>query len=479
MKYSIIIPFRDRFEHLEKLVPELRSLAEFKNLDFEIIISEQIDDNNLRRGALRNEGARVATGDVFIFHDVDYLPYSSYKVTVDYWPGTSDVFRAIQKVKFVNMDGTPRPENDTPTGYRTFKDGIDDNFFGGVLCMTKSAFNKTNGYNPLYEGWGLEDDDFRERIYSSGLKVESGTGTFLALPHPDSYKDDDAFKRNQQLFADREKTKLVGMMNTTVKSVLNLEKAEKHGVDKWVESTDWEVYDPTSYVMHQPRAAQLDYGNFLLLNNVSLDHVQNAVASGNRWEPDIMSLCEKYVKPNTTVVDIGANIGTFTVRLSQLVGPAGVVIAFEPQRYICQQLCANLFLNDIRNVFTYQLAISNKESEVVLTPINYDYGAPGEVRIHGEGGERVKCVPLDMFELTDVSLIKIDVERYEPFVFTGAQNTIETNRPVILFELTTLPLPMFPPDYILDYLKRIQYNVYKVSDQEDYIGLPEERDDNS
>jgi len=476
MKYSIIIPFRDRFEHLKVLIPHLRSFAKRKNLDVEIIISEQVDDNHLRRGALRNEGVRISTGDILVFHDVDYLPNDD----VDYWTDSSDVFRAIQRVEFITMVGTPRPENETPSGYRTFKDGIDDNFFGGVLCMTRKAFNKTNGYNPLYQGWGLEDDDFRERIYRAGLKVESGKGTFLALPHPDSFKNDEAFRYNSMLFANKEKIALVGMSNTTVDVKLNQEKSEKYDVDKWIEVTNWEVVNPLDFELPYPQLSKLDYGYFTLLPNANTDHIHKAVVAGNRWEPEVLALCEKYIKPNTTVIDVGANMGTFTVRFSQLVGPKGTVIAFEPQRIIYQQLCANIFLNNLRNVQAHQLAISNMESYVTLTPINYDGGAPGEVRVDGDSGEQVPCISLDSLNImNDISLLKIDVERYEPYVFDGAKSLIEKYRPVILFELTTLPLPEWPADYILHFLYQREYNVYKVSEWGDYIALPQEKDDNS
>ena len=473
MKYSVIIPFRDRHEHLSILVPALRALG----VDMEIIVVEQHDTDALRRGALRNEGARIATGDILVLHDVDYIPTAN----TTYWNTLDgDVYRAVRRVEFVNMDGTPRSENDTPAGYRTFKDGIDDNFYGGVLCIKRNAFYKINGYNPMYEGWGLEDDDFRERIRRSGLTVMDGDGTFKALPHPDSFKNDELFRRNQQLFANRDTLSLVGLCNTTVKVVENNDKARQYGVDKWLEVTNWVVSNvATPITVTPPTIATIDYGHFAILNGAASDHVQRKILRGERWEPAVLALCEKYIKPNTMVVDIGSNIGTFTVRMSQLVGEQGMVRAFEPQRIIYQQLCCNLFLNNCRNVYAEQVAIGNgKQDTVCLTPINYDNGSPGEVRVSGDSGEVVLCLSLDSILLDNVSLIKIDVERYEPFVFDGAQKTIAKNRPVILFELTTLPLPDYPPNYVVDMLHSLKYNIYQISDDGDYIGLPIEKDDN-
>lgn len=470
-KFSIVIPFRDRYEHISKLVPHLREYSKINNIEFEIIVVEQNDDDPLRRGALRNEGVRVANNEIVILHDVDYLPDFDTK----YWVDNTDVYRPVKKVEFVEMDYSPRQENEIPSGYRKFKEKIDDNFFGGVLCITKSSFIKINGYNPLYEGWGLEDDDFRERIKSNNLRVNAGNGSFKALPHPDSFKNDELFRKNQWLFHNREQFSSVGINFSTLYNHLNHIKEKEYDVDIWLEVSKWEI-NPITSPLNNFHA--LDYGNFLTLENFSNDHVQKTVAQGKRWEPEVMALCEKYVRPNTTVIDIGANMGTFTVRMAQLVGPVGKVVAFEPQRVIHQQLCANIFLNKLYNVKTYNIAIGSTTRTVTLTPIDYSRGAPGEVRVHGDSGEMVDCEPLDKFLLENVSLIKMDVERYEPFVFDGARDTIKRNRPVILFELTTLPLPDYPKDFVINLLAEFEYNVYQISDQFDYIALPKEKDDN-
>lgn len=470
-KFSVVIPFRDRHQHLSVLVPRLREYGKKHNVEFEIIVAEQADNRPLRRGALRNEGVRVASNDIVILHDVDYLPDDN----VLYWNDTADVYKAVKQVEFITMDGGARSESDIPGGYKHFKKSIDDTFFGGVLCITKDAFNNINGYNPMYEGWGLEDDDFRERIYRNNLKVVSGDGLFKALPHPDSFKNDELFRNNQILFANRNNFTEIGINCGAISVIPNTEKSKAYDVDIWLDVTSWKIPHISKNIGN---VTKLDYGMFALIENVQYDHVQRAVANGVRWEPEIMALCEKYVQPNTTVVDIGANMGTFAVRLGQLVGPNGVVFAFEPQRIIYQQLCTNIFLNKLYNVFTYQMALGSEVKKVSLTPINYNNGAPGEVRIHGTGGEVVDCVPLDSFNLTNVSLIKMDVERYEPFVFDGARKTIENNRPIILFELTTIPLPDYPTDYIVKFLVNLNYNVYEVSDAGDYLAIPQEKDDN-
>lgn len=476
MKFSVIIPFRDRHHHLEVLVPRLRQYSDLYRMDMEIIVAEQMDDKPLRRGALRNEAARVSSGQVLILHDVDYLP----DLNVKYWWNNFDdeVVRPVKTVQFVNMDLSNREETDIPTGYRHFKKSIDDNFFGGVLCITADAFRKINGYNPMFEGWGLEDDEFRERIIQNKLNIRNGDSNFLALPHPDSFKNDDLFRRNQELFQQRKRYIDIGFNITPLNVKFNIEKCKEYDVDQWIEVSNWII--PNQIMINKlSNIYSLSYGNFATLPYLGNDHVQNTIARGEYWEPDIMALCEKYAKPNTNIIDIGANMGTFTVRLAQLAGSGGMVIAFEPQRIIFQQLCCNIFLNNLSNVYAFPLAIGKDDKSVKLTSIDYHNGAPGEVRIVPNGqGEEVLCRSLDSFNLTNISLIKINVERYEPFVFDGARRTIETNRPIILFELTTLPLPDYPSNFVVDLLRNLNYNIYKCSEVGDYLAIPKEKDDN-
>ena len=71
------------------------------------------------------------------------------------------------------------------------------------------------------------------------------------------------------------------------------------------------------------------------------------------WAESELELLERYIKPGDVIVDIGANIGTHTVAFAQLVGPRGLVIAFEPQARIFQLLCANVVANDLGNVQTF------------------------------------------------------------------------------------------------------------------------------
>jgi hypothetical protein len=71
---------------------------------------------------------------------------------------------------------------------------------------------------------------------------------------------------------------------------------------------------------------------------------------GNLYEPHIANLLVRVLGKGDVAVDVGGNIGFFTVLASILVGPAGRVVAFEPGTENLERLRANLALNDCKNV---------------------------------------------------------------------------------------------------------------------------------
>lgn len=138
-----------------------------------------------------------------------------------------------------------------------------------------------------------------------------------------------------------------------------------------------------------------------------------------------------------TIIDIGGNNGNFAIDFAHLVGSNGVVHTFEPQRIIYYQLCTNVFLNGLTNVYCYNEAVSNIDGYLMVETPNYlDTGEVnfGAAEIVTDGGEQVKSSRLDSRTFKDVVFIKIDVQGYEPFVIEGATNTINTHRPYLFVE---------------------------------------------
>lgn len=144
----------------------------------------------------------------------------------------------------------------------------------------------------------------------------------------------------------------------------------------------------------------------------------------------------KIVRPGMTALDIGANIGVFTVMLAKAVGPEGAVIAFEPQRSAFQALCANVALNSFNNVDCRYNAVGRRRDTVAVPVLD-----PGTTQNFGglELGDRqkgltVKVITVDSLNLTQCHFMKVDVEGMERDVIQGARRTIRKCRPLMYVE---------------------------------------------
>jgi len=239
MKFSVIVCYRDRNSHLEILAPRLREVF---GDDAEIIICEQDNDERFLRGQLFNVGAKYAKGDILVFHDVDHVPYDN----VTYEPPEDvDVWLPIKRVIYVNNETLEElPEDQIPSGYRHFRDRVDDDFFGGVEVFRRQAFFDINGFNSLYHGWGLEDADLRERISYYSRAARRGNGSFKALQHIDSFPgtNDVEFQRNQQLFAEWQNWLHAGVL-TQIETVNEVDTDNEY-VNRWLKVTNIDTVVP-------------------------------------------------------------------------------------------------------------------------------------------------------------------------------------------------------------------------------------------
>ncbi len=112
----------------------------------------------------------------------------------------------------------------------------------------------------------------------------------------------------------------------------------------------------------RPKTVRLREGFRLIVDGRSQTG-RIAYATG-RYEPAITALIRTVVRPNDAVVDVGANIGYFSLLSSRAVGPDGRVLAFEPAPMVRTALLANLALNRTRNVTVHDVALGAGDGEV-------------------------------------------------------------------------------------------------------------------
>ncbi len=154
------------------------------------------------------------------------------------------------------------------------------------------------------------------------------------------------------------------------------------------------------------------------------------------------SECESFVirqlcPQNAIVIEIGANIGAHTVMMAKAVGKNGRILAFEPQRIIFQNLCANIALNNLFNVDTYNIALGDQQGQVLIPDIDYtkksNYGAISADQFNT--GRPVKVETLDTtFNFSHLHAIKVDAEGMELQILKGAAKTIARYKPILYVE---------------------------------------------
>ena len=158
-KLGICIPYRNRKEHLERLIPHLTEHLNKQGIDHAFYVGHQVDDKLFNRGAMKNIAAYYAFKDgcdYIAWHDVDMLPHEE----CDYsYPETTPIHIATKLSKY-----------QYGLGY--------DQYFGGVVLFTKEQAERTNGYSNDYWDWGQEDDDlfwrchFEDMTTGRTIKIE-------------------------------------------------------------------------------------------------------------------------------------------------------------------------------------------------------------------------------------------------------------------------------------------------------------------
>ncbi len=148
-------------------------------------------------------------------------------------------------------------------------------------------------------------------------------------------------------------------------------------------------------------------------------------------------LLRKLIRPGMRIIDVGANVGLYSLLLAELAGDEGLVLAFEPEPNLFATLVTNCALNSAHNITPIQRALgrSNGRARFQRSAFNSGDNRLGATSAAHESVE-VEVARFDDFRpAAAVDFIKIDVQGHELDVLCGMQATIEANADVqILFE---------------------------------------------
>jgi len=186
------------------------------------------------------------------------------------------------------------------------------------------------------------------------------------------------------------------------------------------------------------------------------------------YEKDNYEFLQQQVKPGMQILDIGAHIGLFSATASQLTGPVGKIICFEPTPGTYSVLLETLRLNKCTNVTAVQAAVSDKEGEAVFYVSNIA-ACNSNSLVKNKDEKELSAYPVKLVTIDSIvsgysmqpSLIKIDAEGAELDVLKGGVQTFKKYKPVLILGLH--------PDFILqkgdslekiwELLKSVNYEV--------------------
>jgi len=198
------------------------------------------------------------------------------------------------------------------------------------------------------------------------------------------------------------------------------------------------------------------------------------------WEPHLTGWFSRSIAPGDLVVDVGANVGYYSLLASRLVGPNGRVLAIEALPETCQRLRANLDRNGATNVRTINAAAWSRPERLKI--FVRQEGASGATTLMSDWADRwqlrrqveVEAAPLSTLigeeDLGKVRLIKIDVEGAEWEVISEMTNWLDRTSPrlEIAIEISTSMMAAQGKQFqdILDLFQRFGFHCYRV--QNDY-----------
>lgn len=223
-------------------------------------------------------------------------------------------------------------------------------------------------------------------------------------------------------------------------------------------------------LISDPEVAVNEFQGIFTIDRRS-DIFERLVIDGH-YEPELVSCCRRYFISNRDVLDIGANVGFYTVMFAKNIHGRRV-LAVEPTKNALMRLHKNITLNKVEDtVLVFQGVVADKTGKIIMRviPGKEEYSSLGAMEhpaIVQEQciSEEVSSVTLDdlvaRFDL-DPGFMKVDVEGGEYLVFSGGRKVLSTSRPIILSELSDFLLTKNGASSmdVIKLLKQYDYDVF-------------------
>ncbi|CAL9514892.1 hypothetical protein SUDANB9_03698 [Streptomyces sp. enrichment culture] len=224
----------------------------------------------------------------------------------------------------------------------------------------------------------------------------------------------------------------------------------------------------------QPRRAVVEARTGELFAVDTQDLIQRYLYLFGAWEPHLTGWLRRRLRPGDGFVDVGANIGVFSVLAARLVGAQGRVVAIEASPDLHRRLVRNVRLNALGNVRALNAAVSDRARTLTFAlASSRNTGANSIVPYDGpvESSFRARARPLpellDAAEIATARVIKIDVEGAEGSVVRGLAPALGALRPDAEITVEVSPERMTRlgdrVDDLLAVLRDAGFHVYRLA----------------
>ena len=181
-------------------------------------------------------------------------------------------------------------------------------------------------------------------------------------------------------------------------------------------------------------------------------------------------LLDRFLHPGDWALDIGANVGHYAMRMAELVGPSGRVIAIEPVPETFALLTENARMFSQGNVSLLNVAASDQTSTVGMEIPAFAAGLKNYYQarvVPHANGIAILTIELDALQLPAIRLVKIDVEGHELPVLRGMRHLLERDRPIVIVETASI--------LVEDLLKRLGYSIERLPGSSNLLCHPSAR----
>ncbi|MFF9783207.1 FkbM family methyltransferase [Streptomyces nigrescens] len=203
------------------------------------------------------------------------------------------------------------------------------------------------------------------------------------------------------------------------------------------------------------------------------DLIQRFVYLFGLWEPHMTHWLQRRLRPGDTYIDVGANVGYFSLLASQLVGEEGRVVAIEASPTFHARVLQHAEINGCNNLRTVNAAVADERKTVTLILASSSnmgaasivpYGGPAEFTLDVEAYPLPQV--LDADDIAGARVIKIDVEGAEGAVIRGLAPVLDKLRPDAEITVEVTPERMEAlgesPGELLTTMREHGFHVYRL-----------------